>query len=542
MTVNVSSALVRAAERLEHASSSIQQGFDIDVPRFFGRRAARERRSVAYALGIEQARRGLAELEGIRAVDDDTRAGIAAVVGVVDDQRASGYRNSWFPLFHVPRQLAGRAQGLRLHAELAAEGADPAVVRSRLRDEVEQLALRPYEELSHADLARVGHISMLPRELRPELPGTLNSGWERSRFAIDTLHDLNIADHARREFDHIRLDVAARELAADSTVTREALEAEVRAIVSKPDADITLADSERLSLIARLPAGRRPELIDRAKEWSVVPITNFSSWGYVPAKEGGMRMVLDSMRRAVLEDELLADPTLTKERVAADFLSLMVRPAALLSPSELVRVSALAGLPEHLRPSLPAEMAQSAMLGEAGTVLRPNGTPQLRTFADVRHHLAEQDPVAMARELVRQDRTGSAIDLELVSVLAKRPGVLDMVGIDGEFLHRQSITALANAGGDRTADLASNLRIARDVVERHPATDANVATVRAEALELAERNLARMDGTRRDTYARHPDYAEVGRFASIATLLHQMRELTAATATAAESTGERLAW
>jgi hypothetical protein len=56
------------------------------------------------------------------------------------------------------------------------------------------------------------------------------------------------------------------------------------------------------------------------------------------------------------------------------------------------------------------------------------------------------------------------------------------------------------------------LEAAQQVIDEMPAdVPAPIATLRAETLELMERNTGRIDGTRRDTYGRNPDYAEIGR-------------------------------
>jgi hypothetical protein len=374
---------------------------------------------------------------------------------------------------------------------------------------------------------------MLPDPYRPDLPAPLNSGWERWRLATDEPRDFRLGTHIASEMEHVRLAQDVRTMAADPAVTRETLDAELRAIVAKPDADVTLADVERISLMARLPNAKRPPIIDRAYTYGWLPVSKMSSWGYTPTTEGAVRGTWDSLRRLALEEQLLADPSFTRQMAEDELLGLLAKPATQLTTDELVRVNAIAGLPEHLRPSLPPSPDTDIVIGAGTNVVRPDGVRASRAFETLRNHVAERNPEAMARRLVELDHTGEAIDLGLVAVLAKTPGLLDQVGIDAELLHRQSIGALAAAGGDRGADLAANLRIARNVIDQHPAADGSVAQLKDEAIELADRNLARMSGERTDTYGRHPDYAEVGRVASIATLLHEMRKLAAAKAAAA---------
>ena len=61
-----------------------------------------------------------------------------------------------------------------------------------------------------------------------------------------------------------------------------------------------------------------------------------------------------------------------------------------------------------------------------------------------------------------------------------------------------------------------------------------VARLREETVALVERNLARIEGSRRDTYARNPDYAEIGRIRENLPLL--------GLGSAKAGQGERLTW
>ena len=56
------------------------------------------------------------------------------------------------------------------------------------------------------------------------------------------------------------------------------------------------------------------------------------------------------------------------------------------------------------------------------------------------------------------------------------------------------------------------IEAANKLISRMPDNVADpVAKLREETVELIERNAARIDGSRRDTYGRHPDYAEIGK-------------------------------
>jgi hypothetical protein len=343
----------------------------------------------------------------------------------------------------------------------------------------------------------------------------------------------------RAELDNVRLEGLARKLGEDPAVTRESLDAELRSIIALPDEQVTPELAERVSVIERVVADKRPALLDAPRPREHMALRNMSAWAYQPTNERASRNIFDSLRRVALQEQLLADPAFTRERATDALMQIVAKPDHALTSSDLVRASTIAGLPEHLRPSLPTAVDEYAQLGRAdNSVLRPTYDKAIRHFADVRTHLAEQQPEQMAQLLLEHNRAGGAIDLELLAGLAKHDGLLERVGFDSGALHRQSIAALESINGSqRSGDLVSNLRLARNVVEREPASEPAVRALRDEAVELADRNIARITGERTDTYGRHPDYAEVGRFASIATLLHELR-----LAKPAEQAGEVLAW
>jgi hypothetical protein len=108
----------------------------------------------------------------------------------------------------------------------------------------------------------------------------------------------------------------------------------------------------------------------------------------------------------------------------------------------------------------------------------------------------------------------------------------------GELLARQ--LQRAGAADMRTVDLRWALDSTRARVATHELAD-ELEPLRAQALELIDRNVARMDGLRSDTYSWHPDYAEVGRVASLAQVLDAAAGVRPTVANAVDD-AERLAW
>ena len=541
VSTDLASRLTRAATHLERGAGIYDQAAAIEVPDWLFRGRAVKRMTEGFTIATAEARRGLAELEAIGAPVRDALEALSTKVGYLDP--ANGLQlpgaMTHLNMRQMPAEIRHQARALRLAAELDGT-AEPAAIQAAMRAELQDLVSRPVEQLTKQDLDRIATISMLPEHLRPQLPATINPHTPLGRLSLYEWPLEHSRSHVRAELDNVRLDGVARALADDPAITREALDSELRAIIALPDAQVTPELAERVSVIERVAGQKRPALLDAPRPRQHIALRHMSAWRYTPTSESASRATFDSLRRAVLHEELLAQPNLTREQVADDLMRIVAKPDHALTQDDLVRASTLAGLPEHLRPSLPA-MDEWAGLGRPdNAVLRPTYDKAIRTFSDVRTHLAERDPEGMAQVLVEHHGKGGAIDLELLAGLAKREGLLERVGFDADALHRQSIATLETINGSqRSADLASSLRLARNVVERHPAGEPAIRTLRDEAVELADRNLARMAGERTDTYGRHPDYAEVGRFASIANLLHELR-LSADDA--AKPAGDTLAW
>jgi hypothetical protein len=288
---------------------------------------------------------------------------------------------------------------------------------------------------------------------------------------------------------------------------------------------------DRLSLIAGLPDDLRPALVDTPVPWPDHRLEDLSAWGWTPARNGDARSKFDALRMATEHEKLLADPAVTRQSVTAELVALLSKPDDELTDADLYRTSLLARLPEHLRPPMPPAIDGHYRFENLG-LLRYHPVKNRAAapvFEQARAHMAAVvDPEGTLRAVRARLDAGQPIDIRIVSALALEPELLAKYGITNEVLEQQAIRALSTAGDGgygQKQQLSHYLRIGRDRVAATEVT-AQLAPIRATALELADRNLDRMSGARLDTFARHPDYAEIGRFVSASELLAKLAPRT----------------
>ena len=340
--------------------------------------------------------------------------------------------------------------------------------------------------------------------------------------------------------------------ASDPAIDRAAVDAELRAIVATPDAAITAAQLRRVSLIAGLPDELRPALADTPVPWADRrPLRDFAAWEPepgVPTQGLGddARAKLEGLRMGVDLERELADPTLDRARVSRELVELLSLPNDELTPANVRRVSLLARMPEHLRPSLPdfgATQFRPQDLGVLG--YHPANDKSARAVFDtLRVHVATAvDPDAAARRLTERIAAGEGVDFRIVTVLAEQPGVLERHGITPAVLSRAAVSGLRAAGSSSRSSIEPQLAMIRAGLERMATTTPGADVVQAQAIQLVDRNLDRLAGRLTDGMAGHPDYAELGRVISLADLLQALQPAPKSTAGAATaSVGERLTW
>jgi hypothetical protein len=261
-------------------------------------------------------------------------------------------------------------------------------------------------------------------------------------------------------------------------------------------------------------------------------------------------------RIAAEQGRLLADRSLTRQAVADEMTKLLAIPDEQLSMAQLDRLSHLALLPPTLRPGLPALHGTSHHVSNIGV----NGVPATRApgaLEQARAYLRWelQNPSDVAALVRASHDSALPVDPIMLEVVRARPDIQELARVRTVDLDRLTAMALGHATNDlgspghvdRTLDHLKAARAYLAAVD--PATDA-VRSIRDETGVLVERNIERIEGLRRDTYARHPDYAEIGRIASSLRAIGRLGQIPAAGSppshvslgVAAARAGETLLW
>jgi hypothetical protein len=427
---------------------------------------------------------------------------------------------------------------LRARADLASDlaGVPEDVARARLQAQLDEIVAQPLEDMTFAQRSQVGVIAGMPEQLRPTLPRPLfashpDAGHPLELLATYSRHLDPATDRmAFGEYELLRLAMERRRAMADPQVTRATLDAEVRRILALGDDQITPALNARMSMIAGLPDELRPAILDvRMPGWKY-QLSEMSAYQWLPGKGDVPRSQYAALRVALEHEGMLANPAVTRAAVGDELMRLLAKADDQLTHAELRRISVLARLPDELRPSMPPVLDEVHRFEDIGILgQHPREHVQAaRALDQGRVHVAANvDPESLGRQLKAQVDAGELIDIRIVDVLGNDPELLARAGLTPDVLHRQAVRALSGAGTGSTDTLLIHLqRVHDDIAAMRPADDATRA-LRDQAVELADQNLARMRGERRDTYSRHPDYAEVGRIASIAKLLGALKPAAA---------------
>lgn len=548
MTIDAGAMMLRAARHFESAANLAAAAEVLPLPDLFMRARAINRIQNAYRAATSEAMRGVHVLESLGAPVDDARTGVRTALDQIDPkiQYRIEYMREQMAAKDVPGLLRMHADQLRLRVEL--DPLDPAAARRRVQAELDEILRVPDSELTQQQRWRVGMMHGLPPHQRPDMPEPL-----RASHPLDLLAARGSSpatdDMAWGEWATLRLDLRRRELAAEPGVSREALDAELRATIARTDSDVPREMSERLTVIAGLDDDLRPAILDTPLPSPQHGLSHLSVSDLMQDMNVDAKAKYDSLRMAVEHERMLADPTLTREVVTSELRELLSVPNELLTMEQLRRMSVLARLPEHVRPVMPATLGWHYRFEDLGLHgYHPAKNRRTAKVLDLMraHTAAVFDPERAAGQLKARLDAGEQIDIRMIAALSMHKGLLDRAGLTKDVLHRQALRALAGAGAGSSQTLPHHLAIVRDTLAAVKADDHGIAAMRAEALELAERNLDRMAGRRSDTFARHPDYGEIGRFVSIADLLDALGPATAGKssgrAAAADTTAEQLPW
>lgn len=172
-------------------------------------------------------------------------------------------------------------------------------------------------------------------------------------------------------------------------------------------------------------------------------------------------------------------------------------------------------------------------------------TARLTTRRTAYELLSQFEPQAFVREIGERLAQGPELDMRMVSALSGvNPALLAQAGLDPAVIHVRALSALSRAGDTHPRDVGAQLALVRARLASVTSDDPAALTLRDDTLTMVNRNVARIDGTRSDTYGNHPDYAEIGRIVANGQLLDAMLRpgATSAARRTAGSTAEHLVW
>jgi hypothetical protein len=536
--VNGVSTLRSAAHVLDGAARSLGAAVDNTRPVLFNRRSVFAERSAHVSEAMRQAEEAVALLHEAGPRGETLAASMQQHVDylhrVFDGRRFADARHALTP-GHLTTSFQIRADRARLLDELA--DLDDASAQQLLERRLE----RPLRGMLAGDTAALREVAILagmPAELRPRqlMTQIAPSVWdavgasstvERSVVGSDALVE---AAAAVRRF----------ELGALPATT---VEARVQALLARdPDSltpievrDLALAGTlpDRLITELDVPSLRTPRLLKALIEASPSSIDGRPS-----------RLAQDTFLREVEALGLVRAGTAPTRRAATvEMADILDTPLDALTPEQVHRMSVLMHLPIEHRPTMPTTRS-TFQLPAFGlrTGWQARADDHQRMLEDARTHFHDlRDPSAGLAELRRSFVEDLPFDVHrMAALLADRPSAR-AAGIDDAMIAHAMTRQLERAGTSavKGAPLRQLLETSREGLAGRVLRP-ELEQVRAQTLELLDRNLDRMRGVRIDTFGRHPDYAEIGRVAANLHLIDAIQHPPAATA--ASSAAEQLTW
>lgn len=433
-------------------------------------------------------------------------------------------------------------------AELLAEA--PGTTRASTTAEMRRLIDMSEAERTQDDARRMLVLLHLPSQLAPaqQVSLRLRALLERTARIGDPLRagtgPAPLDAGTREELGNLRLALERTELLERGTSPSEVRE-ELRALLTRPDAELDTAALRRIAVLDGLPAaargiGRPDGTPSFASAWSpgAVAADHASSLGV-------LRLALEAA------DEAARSGTTTRASVASELSLLLSRANDQLDQTQRRRIALLASMPDDLRPPLPAlgrVKPLPVVYHEAGGFLSADGRASLdaaRAALLPHSDLSIDELVAMARQTDGSIRLDALAPAARVAVTEASSSDWERLGVRPGSLLRDVLEATRDSGDKERVTNA--VRVGQALAERleEPATPGE-RHVLARLRETLQRNLDRVDHRLRDGYSNHPDYAEHGRAIEDAVLLGRIDDLrrsqAAPAATAAANAGEQLTW
>jgi hypothetical protein len=532
MTIDAAATMLRAATHLDAAAAATAKALEADGPKLFFRGRAKAVINGHFAEALRQGQQAVRELEGLGGPLEDARAGIREAIARNDPAVHTDLHH--LRDFRDNAGVQGRLEvfrdRLRLQAEL--DGLPVADARARVTQELDTLLDTPADRFTNDELLRLAVLEGLPSDLRPRFPRPVRDWY--GLLGASAVHRWDGSERiAAAEVRNLQLDRERRFIEADPSASLASFDNELRSILAKPHEQLTHDDLDRISIMAGLPQRLRPSLLDVPNPWPTAPepLDQLGPWRYGHhVSDGAVRSRLDAMRMGVEHEAMLADPTVTKETVTRDVAAILATPTEQLDLEDMQRLSLLLRLPDHLRPALPAPIDSHHVIENLGLLraVPAQHVTAAKIYDAARTELlADLAPEVLVQALREKVAAGGEIDLRTAAALARRdPALLEQAGVSADRLRDQAIAALAAGTQVRVGSVEEHLAFTRAGIEALQPTDPAQLAMRDELLATIDRNLDRIRGRRTDTFGRHPDYAEVGRVAENARLLHLLSQAT----------------
>jgi hypothetical protein len=511
-------AIQHAAHLLDQAAAATRAALDHRLPVVVRRAATFEQRGKQMVAAIEQAEEAVTLLRG-----SGERAGpIAdALQGRIDYLHRVFDRRAFADARHsVSNQSLADAWELnrdRLRLVASLDPLDAGAARRSLEQRLEP-QLAPMIEGSRPAMREVALIAGLPDDLRPrQLQTRFNaSTWDAIEGSPRPDQSLAVADaqaEARAALDRFRI----------GRMSQEQLDEHVRRLLDRDPDSLTRADVRELALVVTTPGASHEALalpsLREQRRLGQLLLHERSLTDGIPN-----RMADDTFLREIEAAALVRSGAIRSRAQATAQLAELLARTDTPTGADARRISLLLRLPDSHRPPLPTT-PEAWLLKNVGLWFgRHLRDREPAAIAAARAHFRDaMDPAAGLAELRRSMIGQTDFELHRLSALLADPDAVRAAGITSEMLDRFMMRHLGRAGSSevRGRQLEQLLDHARESLTART-VQAELEPVRAEALELAERNLDRMRGLRTDTFGQHPDYAEVGRLAATLRLLDSL--------------------
>lgn len=461
---------------------------------------------------------------------------------------------------HYNKELPGASNDVgyeinrvRLDAEIQKLTADPHSTPAALLSRVEQILDRPSEQITSDDLRTLAAIEQLPSGLRPQLM-TAKVGdsqawrmeelylWQQlptdGQVGAGVIHDL------RSEMKQARY-LRNPQNNAESTAKLYA------DILAKPDSQFTRDDAQMIAIIHSLPDRYKTKLHPVLKKSASVDLLPYTP-SYVEKQVAHIR--LEYNQRA-----FDARPGLTPESLLQEYKAILAKEDEQITRDDLMVLALIENAPESLRSRLPIMnmFKDFPFVSSEGMYIHryfpTDSLEALQAFTHLRDVLLDGGHAGTDRiaESVAKVHNLSPALLQMLEI----PGMHAMAVLPLPPESRLAINlqrveaALAPAEGDdvlMAADSAvrmiAALTTARSDVAALMGGDALTAGIAHKLDGLLEGNIQRIQGSNKDGFSYHPDYAELGKIRALGSLLATHVERGAEVGVPAAHVAPQLTW